>query len=174
MTFGLLSMFDHSEDKCIEWTGALANGYGVTTYKGKKWGVHRLVMFMLHIDEFDEEMDVLHKCDNKKSFCKKKNGRKIYYKTDNKTKDIKKEMEMKNQSKLTKVTSVRILRSQAETLESFNLYRGVSASVLLRVLLEEYFDGRIPHVEKLIDSEHERSKEALKTTQFKKSEETAA
>ena len=76
---------------------------------------------------------------------------------------------MSAKNNLTTVTTIRILRTQAETLEQLRLKDGVSASVLVRVLLQEYFDGRIPQAEIAIAIEIERAENAIRSSKFKQS-----
>lgn len=53
---------------CREWTGyILDSGYGQTTYRGRKWRVHRLAWTMKH-GEIPKDKIVMHKCDNKKCY----------------------------------------------------------------------------------------------------------
>ena len=48
------------QDKCWEWPGCRANGYGVTT-KGKR--VHR-ILYQMYYGEHDPTLLVRHRCDN--------------------------------------------------------------------------------------------------------------
>lgn len=50
---------------CLEFTGALRNGYGAIKYKGKIWGAHRLSYFIIN-GFIHEHLLVCHKCDNPK------------------------------------------------------------------------------------------------------------
>lgn len=52
------------EDACWEWPGARdRDGYGVKTYQGRQWRVHRLA-YMQATGEDPGELHVLHACDN--------------------------------------------------------------------------------------------------------------
>lgn len=68
---------------------------------------------------------------------------------------------------LTVGTTIRILKTHAAALEQLRLKDGVAASVLVRVLLQEYFDGRIPQVEDAIALDLQRAEQALRSGQFK-------
>lgn len=49
---------------CWIWGGTMnSNGYGVIHYNRKRYYAHRF-SFKLHIGEFDEILDVCHRCDN--------------------------------------------------------------------------------------------------------------
>jgi lambda repressor-like predicted transcriptional regulator len=51
-------------DACWVWTGCIGSwGYGKTYYQGRAIGAHRL-SWILHHGDIQEEMLVLHKCDN--------------------------------------------------------------------------------------------------------------
>jgi hypothetical protein len=56
----------NDKTNCWEWTGVINknSGYGHITYNKKIWKTHRLTYFLLKKD-FDPELCVLHKCDNK-------------------------------------------------------------------------------------------------------------
>lgn len=51
-------------ETCWIWTKTLHNGYGLTTFNGKVWTVHRLV-YILFYGEVPKGYDVHHKCKNK-------------------------------------------------------------------------------------------------------------
>ena len=70
------------------------------------------------------------------------------------------------ESTITTTTTIRILRSQAAALKQFSATSGASASALMRVLLQEYFEGRIPQAAVLLQAEKVRSEIALKSEQF--------
>ena len=62
----------NTENGCIEWTGPLNDGYGVTGVKKEdgKWAlkkVHRLA-HEGYVGEIPEGLCVLHRCDNRKCF----------------------------------------------------------------------------------------------------------
>jgi hypothetical protein len=74
---------------------------------------------------------------------------------------------MSARKNLTVGTTIRILKTHAAALEQLRLKDGVAASVLVRVLLQEYFDGRIPQAEDAIALDLQRAKQALCSAQFK-------
>jgi DNA-directed RNA polymerase subunit RPC12/RpoP len=51
---------------CWEWPGAIGHGgYGISTYRGRSIGAHRLAYFFAH-KELPENLFICHKCDNPK------------------------------------------------------------------------------------------------------------
>ena len=54
---------------CWEWTGYTINtGYGQANYAGRRWSVHRLIIYILKPSEYKYDMLYLHKCNNRKCF----------------------------------------------------------------------------------------------------------
>ena len=80
-----------------------------------------------------------------------------------------------NANELTVGTTLRILKSQAVALKQLQASEGVSASALVRVLLTEFFEGRIPQVRArgLLLLEQSRATEAAKKSQFQQSTQKA-
>lgn len=57
-----------TESGCIEWTGTIGSaGYGQTTWKYRKYNVHRLVYELKH-GSIPEGLLVCHRCDNPRCF----------------------------------------------------------------------------------------------------------
>ena len=60
-----VSKTESRENGCIEWTAYSNNlGYGRFGYEGKLWLAHRFA-WMLENGDIPEDMQVLHKCDNR-------------------------------------------------------------------------------------------------------------
>ena len=53
---------------CWFWPTMGYKGYGQVRFKGEKWRVHRLSMFLFKPTEFDSNLDVLHKCNQERCF----------------------------------------------------------------------------------------------------------
>lgn len=56
-------------ENCLEWKGGTINNYGITSYKGKSYRVHRLIWELYHKIKnlkyiIPENMIIMHKCDN--------------------------------------------------------------------------------------------------------------
>lgn len=65
----LLSRRILKESGCWEFDGHIMNtGYGEIRYLHKTWLVHRLSLKAFKPDEYKEELDVLHSCNNRKCF----------------------------------------------------------------------------------------------------------
>lgn len=60
-------LYKISQVGCWEWQGTVnpENGYGQQRFNKKKWLVHRY-SYLLHKGEIDNNLCVLHKCDNRK------------------------------------------------------------------------------------------------------------
>ena len=74
---------------------------------------------------------------------------------------------MAKRSSVTTATTIRISNEHYEKLEQLRA-RGVSASGIVGVLLQLYFDKLIPNVDMLVIHEIERRNEAFRATQGNK------
>lgn len=52
-------------DGCIEWPYRLSNGYGVVTFDGRRWGAHRLALYLADGPPPNEKMHAAHWCGNR-------------------------------------------------------------------------------------------------------------
>lgn len=60
-----LEEYTKSQGECLVWTGSNdGNGYGVKTFKGRRWKIHRLVWSTFK-GEIPEGADINHKCWNR-------------------------------------------------------------------------------------------------------------
>jgi hypothetical protein len=71
-------------------------------------------------------------------------------------------------SKNTRVTAVRLANSQIEKLRK--LPDGVSVSILMRALVDEYLKGNIPQIHAAVLQEAQRTASAMESTQFQRGE----
>lgn len=56
-------------DECLEWPHTINHsGYGIVQHEKTRWRVHRLAFKLAKPDEFDPDLDTLHKCDNPPCF----------------------------------------------------------------------------------------------------------
>lgn len=75
-----------------------------------------------------------------------------------------KTMKRQPKGKNTVVTSFRILRNQHDTLKQ--LPQNISASVVVRTLLQEYLSGNLPQIHSLVIAEATRTQEAVINSKF--------
>ena len=65
----LLSFRRITDNGCWEFIGnRYLAGYGQINYRGRNWLAHRLAFMLLRPDEYNTDLLILHKCDNRHCF----------------------------------------------------------------------------------------------------------